>query len=70
MSYLNERSVVTEVYHVSSLGLGLEFSTSTPATPKLLSSHIVFTDRGNKLAYRQQTGCFLEGTLETKLYNS
>lgn len=34
MSYLNERSVVTEVYHVSSLGLELEFNTSTPAAPK------------------------------------
>ena len=34
MSYLNEESVVTEVYHVSSLELELEFNTSTPATPR------------------------------------
>ena len=37
MSYLSERSVVTEVTEVSrvsSLGLEREFNTSMPATPK------------------------------------
>lgn len=61
MSYLNERSVVTEVTevsHVSSLGLEREFNTSMPATPKTSELPLTVTNRSNKTAWETATWWF------------
>lgn len=51
------------------IGAGVELHTREPS-PKLHNSHCVFPTKVTELHGRQQWGCFLERTPETKLYNS
>lgn len=72
MSYLNEKSVVTEatgVYHLPNLGVEQSLIHPCQPPPKLLNSHSWLPTEVTQLPGKQQLGCFLERTPETKLYN-